>query len=199
MNLDSSDKKNYGRAIWGPPLWYLIHKISYGLPEHIPISDQQFLMKYFSIVVYLIPCPYCAYHFQSAMNIKKFSKCLSTGQSVIAWLRSQHNEINELNKKRVLSDMEIDALYQRTPFDYKSFHFLINYLFKRIVSGHINRTVFIHWFLMTFKIFPCPVWKSYAINYFLQNDIEQNRQLDDATVKTWVDRFFQGVGMPALT
>ncbi len=199
MNRESVDKKNYGRAVWGPPMWHLIHKISYGLPENLPISDQQLLMKYFSILVYLIPCPYCAHHFQSAMNLKMFSKSIATRQSVIGWFRTQHNEINQNNKKRVLSDAEVDSLYQNTQFDYKSFHFLISYLFKRVVSGQIARTVFIHWFLITFKIFPCPVWKSYAINYFLNNDIELNRQLDDQLVKTWLDRFFQGLGMPSIS
>jgi hypothetical protein len=199
MNRESFDKKNYGRAIWGPPMWYLIHKISYGLPENVSISEQQLLMKYYSLLVYLIPCPYCAHHFQTAMKVKVFSKSIATRQSTVAWFRTLHNEINETNKKRVLSDMEIDALYKNTLFDYKSVHFLINYLYNRVVSGHINRIVFIHWFLMTLKIFPCPVWKSFAINYFLTNDIEQNRQLDDHVVKTWLDRFFQGVGMPAIS
>lgn len=202
MNLNTQNtpnKPNYGRLFWGPRLWYLIHKISYYLPENMPIMEQQFIMKYFSIIVYLIPCPYCSQHLQSAMNVKMFNKSLSTRQSVINWFKTQHNEINIINNGRVFTDAEVDRLYKDTPFDYKIFHELVDYFYKRVVSGQINRRIFIHWMLMTFKIFPCMTWKMYATTYFLNNDIEQNINLDDNLLKSWLDKLFAGLGMPSVS
>jgi hypothetical protein len=133
------------------------------------------------------------------MTVKMFNKSLSTRESVINWFKHQHNEINVMNKGRALSDIEVELLYKDTPFDYNKFHELVNYFFKRVVAGLIDRRVFIHWMLMTFKIFPCSKWKTYAATYFTTNDIEQKGYLDDNLLKSWLDNFFKGLGMPGVS
>jgi hypothetical protein len=190
MNQSDINRKQYGRSFWGPRLWYIIHKISYNLPEIINLSDQQFLMKYFSIIAHLIPCPYCSYHFISSMNTKLLNRNLSSRQSVVEWFKNQHNDVNLMNRGRVYQGFEIDQMYEKTPFQHNYFKELIDYLFNRVISGEVNRKVFIHWVLMTFKIHPCPSCKTLGAQYFLKNDIEHSSYFNDDIVKKWLDGLF---------
>lgn len=185
--MNNNTKKTYGRSYWGPRLWYIIHKISYNLPITINLLEQQLLMKYFSLIGLIIPCPYCASHFSNSMSMKLLNRNLSTRQSVIDWFKNQHNDVNLMNRGRVYQGFEVDLLYQNTPFNHDYFVELLNYFFNRMVSGEITRKVFIHWVLMTFKLHPCPNCKIMAVNYFLRNDIENLPNLDDAIVKRWID------------
>lgn len=191
MNIHT--KKNYGRSYWGPRLWYIIHKISYNLPITINIEEQQLLMKYFSTIGLIIPCPYCAAHFSNSMSIKLLNQNLSTRQSVINWFKNQHNDVNLMNRGRVYQDFEIDLLYQNTPFNHDYFIELLHYFSNRIVSGKITAKVFIHWILMTFKLHPCDKCKMLAINYFLRNDIENLTNIDNSVVKRWIDGLISNI------
>ena len=189
-NFDNTNKKTYGKGFWGPSLWYIIHKISYSLPESINIADQQFLMKYFSIISHLIPCPYCSAHFNSSMSMKLLNRNLGSRQSIIEWFKNQHNDVNLMNRGRVYQGFEVDQLYEKTQFQHNYFKELIDYMYNRVVSGEVNRKVFIHWVLMTFKLHPCPSCKSLSAAYFFKNDIEHSAYFDDTVVKKWLDGLY---------
>jgi hypothetical protein len=188
------EKKKYTRSYWGPRLWYIIHKITYSLPQTLNLVEQQLLLLYFTIVGQIIPCPYCASHFKTSMNMKLLNRNLATRQNVIDWFNGQHNDINIMNKRRIYHSYELDPLYSNTSFNHDYFSELLNYLYDRAVYGEINRKSFIHWVLMTYRFFPCEICKIQATHFFLKNDIELSYTiLNDTIIRQWIDGLVRSI------
>jgi hypothetical protein len=192
-NLNITEIKR-GRKYWGPKLWYIIHKITYSLSPIITINDQKLLMYYFNLIGSIIPCPYCAAHYNNSISIKLLNRSVSSRQSIIDWFKTQHNDINIMNKGRVYHGYEIDLLYNNTPFNHDLFKELVYYLFERVTKGEIIGKYFVHWILITYKLFPCNICKSLAAQYFLNNDIERpGILLNNSNIQIWLNGLMQNI------
>lgn len=188
------EKKKYTRSYWGPRLWYIIHKITYSLPQILNLVEQQLLLLYFTIVGQIIPCPYCASHFKNSIDIKLLNRNLSNRQNVIDWFTRQHNDINIMNKHRIYHSSELDLLYSNTAFNHEYFLELLNYLCDRAIYGEINKKSFIHWVLLTYRFFPCEICKLQATPFFLKNDIEHCCiVLNDTIIRQWIDGLIRSI------
>jgi len=194
MNSHRIIDKRRARSFWGPRLWYLIHKITYSLPSIINITDQKILLYYFNLIGKIIPCPYCASHYMNSINSKLLNRYIYNKQSIIDWFNWQHNDINIINKGRVYQGFEIDLLYNNTDFNHEFVKELIYYLYERMVYGDISRQSFVHWIIITYKLFPCNVCKSISAQYLLNNDIEApGIVMDNSNIQIWLNGLFQTI------
>ena len=186
--------KRSTRKFWGPRLWYLIHKITYSLPSMININDQKILLYYFSLIGKIIPCPYCASHYNNSINTKLLNRYIYNKQSIIDWFNGQHNDINIINKGRMYQRFEIDLLYHNTDYNHEFVKELIYYLYERMVYGEISRQSFVHWIIITYKLCPCNICKSLSAQYLLNNDIEApGIVMDNSTIQIWINGLFQTI------
>jgi len=177
----------YGRAYWGPRLWYLLHKISYSYPERANLSEQQFYYNYFNLTKMMIPCPFCSNHYNNAIQTKLLDRNLNTRQEVIDWFRNQHNDVNIGNNRRIYQGFEVDYLYNGVEFNHEYFFELLDYLYRLVVvSKEINRVSFIRWILFTYKIHPCVHCRISSERFLLKNNIEKLKYSDNNVLKNWL-------------
>ena len=183
-----TDENSHGKALWGPRIWYLLHKISYNYPEKANKYVQKYYMNYFKILRYLIPCPYCGNHFKEAMNNKLLHRNLETRQQVIDWFRTLHNDINLLNGSRIYQGFEVDQLYEKTPFEHAKLIELIYYLIKVVLTIDIDRRILLHWLIMTYEIHPCNKCRCIAKDYFARFNIRKYNIMDNKVMVEWIER-----------
>jgi hypothetical protein len=187
------EKKNV-RSYWGPRLWYIIHKITYNLPLIISLNEQNLLSYYFNLIGSIIPCPYCAAHYKSSVYNKLLIRNLSSRKLIIDWFNTQHNDINVLKRTRIYQTFELDLLYNNSSFNHDYFKELVIYLYERIIYGEITYKSFIHWLIITYKLFPCILCNSLAKNYFLNNDIERLGIVpNNSIILQWINGLFETI------
>jgi hypothetical protein len=57
-------------SVWGPPLWHVLHTISFNYPSNPTKQHKKKYMKFIHNLKYILPCKYCR------MNLKKNFKSL---------------------------------------------------------------------------------------------------------------------------
>lgn len=188
MNLANSLLNNSsGTDYWGPRMWYLLHKITYNYPHSPSNETKSTYLKYFSTVVKIIPCSYCASHFNMAIQEKMLYSSLDNRILLIEWMKNQHNDVNSMNGKRIYQGFELDMLYDKTPFNHESFHQLLVYLTNVMIKGEIDRATFIYWVLMTYKIHPCAKCHQNANKVLSAFDISKSNWHDNTIIKKWIN------------
>ena len=186
MNIIPINQNGYSKDYWGPRLWYLIHKISYDYSKKHSNEDKSFNLKYFTTIVRIIPCPYCANHLYQAIQTDRLYLNLENTQLLIDWFKNLHNQINVSNGKRIYTGFELDMLYENTPFNHNCLNELIVYLFRLTEANIIDKGVFIYWILTTYKIHPCKICKANSAQYFVVNDISKYNWNDSLVLNNWL-------------
>ena len=63
--------------VWGPPMWFTLHTISFNYPVNPTDLDKKHYYKYFKYLGKILPCKYCRENYkknieESNFNIKVF-------------------------------------------------------------------------------------------------------------------------------
>ena len=64
-------------------------------------DDKQYYKNLFQNIQYILPCEECYEHYWQ--KVKNIDKHLSNRLSLLKWVVSIHNEVNNANKKEILS------------------------------------------------------------------------------------------------
>ena len=101
-------------SIWGPPMWHVLHTISFNYPVN-PSNEQK--KQYYTFFINLqnvLPCRYCRENY--TMNLKKYPITINTlenRESISRWLYEMHEIINtNLGKKSGLSYEDVRNTYE---------------------------------------------------------------------------------------
>lgn len=130
-------------AIWGPPLWYFIHIISYNYNENYIDNYKDF----FNLLKILIPCPVCRNHYNN--YIHKNPLKINNKKLFIQWCFDFHNNVNRRLDNKIITLDECDKKYQT--IDNKK---ILNFL-KIFTKEHINKKVlFKKFILVILKMYP---------------------------------------------
>ena len=186
MNIIPIYQNGYGKDYWGPRLWYLLHKISYNYPLNPSYEDKSFYLKYFSTIVRIIPCPYCANHLFTTIQNDRLHQNLENRQQLVEWFKNAHNKVNISNGKRIYTGFEIDNLYENVVFAHHNLHELIVYLLPLTTNNTIEKSVFIYWILTTYKIHPCIICRNQSTQYFNVHNISKYNWNDNNILNNWI-------------
>ena len=92
----------YGRDIWGPKAWHLLH--SFSINNNLKISESKKHNYYIFYVsfTYIIPCIICSEHYGEIIhNIYPLEEKDIIRKYLIKWVFKVHNEVNYIiNKKK---------------------------------------------------------------------------------------------------
>ena len=101
-------------SIWGPPLWHVLHTISFNYPIHPTKEDKEHYFIYFNSLQYILPCSYCRDNLKK--NLKKIplnKKIFKSRELLSTWVYLLHEEINKmLGKKSNLTYDMVRARYE---------------------------------------------------------------------------------------
>lgn len=91
-------------AVWGPPLWGVLHGLAEYGTETLLLSDWQALITALQTG---LPCPDCTSHYQRWCR----GHPLTDVASVRRWFLDLHNEVNRRRRVPVWTDEQLTASY----------------------------------------------------------------------------------------
>lgn len=99
----------YSPTVWGRQAWHFIHMVALSFPEEPTEEDKENYLKFLHSLEHALPCSICGEHFKE--NMEKMPPRLSSKREFFEWTVDVHNEVNRLNKKKVISyNQAIDEL-----------------------------------------------------------------------------------------
>lgn len=97
---------------WGPNIWYLLHTITYNIPDdNYFIKYSSYYVMFFNSLKQILPCPICRGHLKQLMNKNDINNC-KTKNDLIEWCINRHNDVNKKLSKTTLNRNNIDNLYK---------------------------------------------------------------------------------------
>lgn len=89
-------------SVWGPPLWFTIHMISFNYPEKPTEKQKEYYRDWFLNLKNVLPCKYCRDNFIKNVKETGFSeKHLKNRQSFSRFIYDFHNTVNKSTGKPV--------------------------------------------------------------------------------------------------
>jgi hypothetical protein len=100
--------------IWGPPLWHVLHVISFNYPVKPTKLDKTNYLNYFMSLHDVLPCAYCRDNYENNLKILPITKTvLKNRENFSKWLFDFHELVNKhLGKKSKLTYDEIRDRYE---------------------------------------------------------------------------------------
>jgi len=101
-------------SIWGPPMWHVLHTISFNYPIKPTKEDKTNYYNYFIGLKYILPCRYCRENFvKNLKTIPLRKSTLKSRDTLSRWVYLLHEEVNKLlGKKSNLSYEMIRDRYE---------------------------------------------------------------------------------------
>jgi hypothetical protein len=102
--FDSNDyNSNDGMmtTIWGPPMWHVLHTISFNYPIKPTKEDKLNYFNYFNSIKHILPCKYCRDNLKK--NLKKLplkKGVFKTRDTLSMWVYLLHEEVNKMLGKK---------------------------------------------------------------------------------------------------
>lgn len=101
-------------SIWGPPMWHVLHTISFNYPVKPTKEDKTNYFDYFSSIKNILPCKYCRDNL--TINLKKLplkKSVFKSRDTLSRWVYLLHETVNKmLGKKSNLSYDEVRDRYE---------------------------------------------------------------------------------------
>jgi hypothetical protein len=139
--------------VWGPKAWRLIHCTAQSYPDKPTEEDKHNYYQFYHNLPYILPCCICKDHFLEQLKINPIK--LGSQKELSFWLYDLHNNVNKMNKKKILTYQEADKLYHNKLYVEDINQYLI-FSKKLVQSGDIpleNYNIVIFYFNVIFPSF----------------------------------------------
>jgi hypothetical protein len=101
-------------SVWGPPLWHVLHTMSFNYPVKPTKEQQKYYFDFFNDLKNVLPCKYCRDNY--CLNLEKLpitKLVLKNRENFSKWLYNLHEEVNNnLGKKSGLTFDEVRDRYE---------------------------------------------------------------------------------------
>ena len=93
--------------VWGPPLWYFLHTISFNYPTNPTVEDQKNYYNFFFNLRYILPCKHCRENLDKNYKDTQFSlKVFKNRKTLSKWVYNLHNYVNVMLGKKIYSSYD---------------------------------------------------------------------------------------------
>tara|TARA_B110000908_G_C10144461_1_gene398363 strand:- start:414 stop:1052 length:639 start_codon:yes stop_codon:yes gene_type:complete len=101
-------------SVWGPPLWHVLHCISFNYPNNPTVKDKKYYRQFVMNLKNILPCKYCRDNLKK--NFKRLplkEKDLKNRTCFSKWIFKLHEVVNTmLGKKSGLKYCDIRERYE---------------------------------------------------------------------------------------
>jgi hypothetical protein len=101
-------------SIWGPPLWHVLHTISFNYPVKPTDEQKKYYYNFYSNLENILPCKFCRDNLKN--NLKKTPlniKVMQSRDTLSKWVYELHETINKmLGKKSNLTYEQVRERYE---------------------------------------------------------------------------------------
>jgi hypothetical protein len=101
-------------SVWGPPLWHILHTISFNYPIHPTEEDKKHYYKYYKSLKYILPCRFCRDNLDNNLKNHKLTKAIMKNRETLSrWVYELHEIVNlMLQKKSGLTYEDVRDRYE---------------------------------------------------------------------------------------
>ena len=88
-------------SVWGPPLWHVLHTISFNYPVEPTKKQMEDYYNFYANLKNILPCRYCRENL--ANNLKKIpltKKVMKNRDSLSRWVYNLHETVNTMLGKK---------------------------------------------------------------------------------------------------
>jgi hypothetical protein len=88
-------------SIWGPPMWHVLHTISFNYPVEPTKEQKEYYYNFYSNLVNILPCRYCRDNLCN--NFKKLpltKSVFKNRDSLSRYVYLLHEEVNKMLEKK---------------------------------------------------------------------------------------------------
>ena len=111
-NNDYNSNNGMNTKIWGPPLWFVLHIISFNYPVSPSKADKKNYFIFLKSLEYVLPCKKCRDNFKEHLNTLDMS-IFNSRYTFSKYIYYLHNIVNNsLNKEKYLSYKSIKNKYE---------------------------------------------------------------------------------------
>jgi hypothetical protein len=98
------------KAVWGNPLWFVIHTTALFAPEPMVESFKNY-KQLLTCLQHLLPCPKCRFHLSENLTKINLEKCGKTNYDLFKCSYELHNIVNKDTGKQELGFQEALRIY----------------------------------------------------------------------------------------
>ena len=103
---------NSGKMVWGQPVWFLLHTLSYKVKEETFPQFRDELLRIIYVICTNLPCPTCSEHAKTYLDGINMATIRSKEQLKIM-LFTFHNVVNQKKGYPIFSYNECEAKYTK--------------------------------------------------------------------------------------
>ena len=99
-------------TVWGPPLWHVLHAISFNYPAKPTCQDKKNYRHFICSLKFVLPCGYCRRNFRKNMKeVPLKPRNLADRRAFSRWMYRFHEHVNAMLGKT--SGLSYDAVRER--------------------------------------------------------------------------------------
>ncbi len=101
-------------SVWGPPLWHVLHTISFNYPVNPTREQKQQHKNYIKSLSHVLPCGACRKNLKkNLLECKLTDHCLKNRNAFSRWMYRLHEKVNTmLGKKSNLTYEDVKNRYE---------------------------------------------------------------------------------------
>jgi hypothetical protein len=101
-------------SVWGPPMWHVLHTISFNYPVHPTEEQKKHYYKFYKNLVHILPCKYCRENLSNNLKSHNLTKdTMKNRETLSYWVYNLHEIVNKmLNKESGLSYEQVRERYE---------------------------------------------------------------------------------------
>jgi len=101
-------------SVWGPPMWHVLHTISFNYPINPTDDQRKHYFSFYSNLVNILPCKYCRENLQKNYKILPLTiETFKSRETLSKYVYDLHELINKmLNKESGLTYEDIRDRYE---------------------------------------------------------------------------------------
>lgn len=101
-------------SVWGPPMWHILHTISFNYPIKPTEEQKKHYFKFYKNLQNILPCRYCRENLTNNLKKHKLNKAVMKNRETLSkWVYELHETINKmLGKTSGLSYEDVRDRYE---------------------------------------------------------------------------------------
>ena len=112
--IDYNSGEGMMTSIWGPPMWHILHTISFNYPINPDEKQKKHYYEFYKNIKNILPCKYCRDNLLNNLKKHKLTKSIMKNRTTLSkWVYELHEIVNTmLGKKSGLSYEKVRDRYE---------------------------------------------------------------------------------------
>ncbi len=86
-DLDYHSGDGMMTSVWGPPMWHVLHTISFNYPVEPTKDQKKHYYKFYKNLINILPCKYCRENLKKNLKTHKLNKdVMKNRESLSRWV-----------------------------------------------------------------------------------------------------------------